>query len=173
MIHAGIDYSSFRIDVVLFDEEARPTHAAFELGRGRDAFERVRDVREAMPVRGWWRDEGVVAIGLEEPRGPGNGSLLRIQGAILACLPRELLVVPLSPSQWRRSAGIAGNAPKAAIRNWSLGHGGDAHWPQDAHDAHAIAAAVSALVAVDASWLLVRPRSPLVFDAIDALAEEL
>lgn len=151
MTVAGIDFSSFAVDVVLLDED---TDAAswhrFEL-TGQDAFDRTREVRAAMPDPSFWDD--VLACGIEQPqaRGPraaNIGALYRIQGAVLACLPCPLLVQPLLPSSWRKTVGLKGNATKLEVSVFA-----DGVWanppddlPFDATDAYCIALAIRMLL---------------------------
>lgn len=150
---AGIDLSTRAVDVVLLDEDTDvATWHRFPL-EGRDAFERARHVRTALPGRtsGFWDD--VLAVGIEDPRGYGAGSLYRVQGAILACLPWGLLVQPWVPSAWRKQVGLAGNASKLDV--WTFGArrllkdkapGLYETWPQDAMDAYCIALATRQLI---------------------------
>lgn len=135
---AGIDFSTKAVDVVLLDEDSDTVEwHRFPLDGPGDAFDRSRLVRAAMPSRSWWEDHGVIAVGIEDPRGYSAGHLYRIQGGILQCLPADVLVQPWIPSVWRRLVGLAGNADKNAIAIHSrrlLGGvtpGGE--WPQDAH----------------------------------------
>ena len=151
----GCDYSTWAVDLVYLDEDGLqpPLWRRYEL-EGGDAFDRARDVRRALPRSFAW-DE-VVAFGIEDPRGQNAGAIYRVQGAILACLPRSLLVQPWVPSQWRRSVGLPGNASKEQVRAWALAHALDgplpdnqtsayraslAAWPNDATDAYAVALA--------------------------------
>jgi hypothetical protein len=154
---AGIDFSTKAVDVVLLAEDSyAATWHRFEL-EGQDAFDRARDVRAA--VQGWhslWDD--VVACGIEDPRGYGAGSLYRVQGAILSCLPGAMLVQPLIPSSWRKTVGLKGNASKDDVRRFSQASAGMyvagqyvelerwPDWPQDAHDAYCIALATRTLL---------------------------
>lgn len=144
----GIDYSTHAIDIVLVDENTeRAIWHRFTLTTlpGWDAFDRARTIRANMPSRSWWEDRGVIAIGIEDPRGYGAGHLYRIQGGILQTLPPDVLVQPWIPSQWRKANMIAGNATKQAVQIHSLRLVGTSkktdEWPQDAHDAHLIARA--------------------------------
>jgi len=137
MVTAGIDYDTRAVHVVLLD--VGPRYYRYDLCATGDAFDRTRVVRDAMPARTSVFWDHVLAIGIEEPRGKGNGALLRVQGAVLTCLPALRLVAPLLPSQWRVGAGLSGRASKEDVRAWSLENGGLEAWPQDAHDAHAIA----------------------------------
>jgi hypothetical protein len=147
---AGIDFSSRAVDVVLVDEAGRAEWHRFELV-GADAFDRARRVRDAMPSRTGELWDDVLAVGIEEPRGPGNGSLLRIQGAVLASLPVSVLVQPFTPNEWRVAVGLPGNAAKHLVRTHTLAHvyassvrSGmqQPDWPQDACDAYCLALAV-------------------------------
>lgn len=141
---AGIDFSTHAVDVVLLDEDTdAATWHRFPL-EGQDAFERARYVRRAMwsPASSYWDD--VLAVGIEDPRGYGAGSLYRVQGAILACIPNSKLVQPWIPSAWRKAVGLAGNASKADVflhvARTSPGRTA-IDWPQDACDAFCIALA--------------------------------
>lgn len=162
----GIDFSTRAVDVVLLDEDTdAATWHRFEL-LGNDAFDRARNVEGNIPGRTDPLWDEVVAIGIEDPRGYGAGSLYRVQGAILASLPAWLLVHPLIPSQWRKTVGLPGNASKDMIRaftgikRWhadprfipsSVTTTTDYEavipaWPQDAHDAYCIALATRTLL---------------------------
>ena len=140
---AGIDFSSHQADVVLLDESTdHATHHVFKFGRG-DAFDRARTIRYSMPSRSWWEDEGVIAIGIEDPRGVARSAdapLYRAQGAILVCLPQLLLVQPWKPGEWRKQLGIANTgkvAPAAfALERWLPPVG---VWTQDMADAYCLA----------------------------------
>lgn len=147
---AGCDLSTHAVDVVKvpLDQDRAPEWHRFPLA-GSDAFDRARTVRDAMPCRSsvFWDD--CLGIGIEHPAGHhGTGPLLRIQGAILSCLPAHLLVHPLPPSSWRKLVGLPGNASKADVRAWALAYGDDDEngWPQDAYDAYCIALATRALI---------------------------
>jgi hypothetical protein len=151
----GIDYSSRAVDVVLLDEDTdAATWHRFDLreymSASKNAFDRARDVKFVMPSSSFW-DE-VLAIGIEDPRGYGAGSLYRIQGAILACLPSATKVHPWVPSAWRKAVGLSGRASKDEIRSWVENRRWDykAPWPQDACDAYCIALATRAAIQVTA-----------------------
>ena len=145
-MYAGIDYDTNAVHIVLVPEEGIPTYLPFVL-YGHDAFERTRAVRDVMPARGWWEDEGIIAIGIEEPMGHSTRPLNRMQGAILSCLPAGLLVQPWRPGEWRKEVGLPGNATKEDVARFA----GGLLWPdaplrvvpssQDACDAFCIALA--------------------------------
>lgn len=153
---AGIDFSTHFIDVVLVPlDEGPPVWHRYQL-EGQDAFERTRSVPNVVPWRAasFWDD--VLAVGIEHPAGRhGVGPLLRIQGAVLACLPSRMLVEPWPPAKWRKECGLKGNASKEQVSVVSQMRLLDTPpstytseyrrsifgWPQDAHDAHLIALA--------------------------------
>ena len=149
---AGIDFSSRAVDICLLDEDdvGAEYHrfGLVEIGREADAFERTRSIRIAMPARGWWEDHGVIAIGIEQPRGRyGTQALFRVQGGILQCLPADLLVQPWNPAEWRKACGLPGNAPKEAVGDWvDELHGHRLGWHSDAYDAYAIAYATRSVL---------------------------
>lgn len=157
---AGIDFDTHAVHLVLLDEEGAARYHAYEL-EGADAFERTRSVRDAMPPRTHWADEGVIAAGIELPFGPNKGRLWPVFGAIVTCLPRWLLVQPLTAGGWRRHVGLAGNASKDQVAQRVVDYGPPhadptekmcgrrkcwcCTWPQDAFDAFCLALAVSRL----------------------------
>jgi hypothetical protein len=144
MTIAGIDLSTKAVDVVLLDEDTdAATWHRFPL-EGQDAFARARAVKYAMPNGSFW-DE-VVAIGIEDPRGYGAGSIYRVQGAILGELPGRTLVHPMVPSSWRKTVGLAGNASKAAVKEFVPTRAWNVDWPQDACDAYLIALATRMMI---------------------------
>ena len=145
---AGIDLSTRFVDVVKLELDSdRATWHRFEL-KGQDAFERARSVGLAVPGRAmsFWDD--VLAVGIEDPRGYGAGSLYRVQGAVLACIPQGRLVHPWIPSAWRKAVGLPGNASKDVVglfvsgRRRHVDQWAVVRWPQDACDAYCIALAV-------------------------------
>jgi len=144
---AGCDFSSHAIDVVLVDLDGRqpPRWHRYPLV-GQDAFDRARSVADAMPGRSSVYWDNVLAVGIEHPAGRhGVGTLLRIQGAVLAQIPARMLVTPWTPSGWRKAVGLPGNATKNQVFGLSakleLMESTRAVWTQDAHDAHLIALA--------------------------------
>jgi hypothetical protein len=154
-MYAGIDFDTKAVHIVLVPEEGSPQYIPCVM-EGHDAFERTRVVRDVMPGRGWWRDVGVIACGIEEPMGRGSvvQKLNVVQGAILACLPGELLVNPMRPSVWRTAVGLAGNATKETVALFvgacvwpdaPLPVKPASTWPQDACDAYCLALAVQKL----------------------------
>lgn len=157
-MYAGIDFDTHAVHVVLLPEEGLADYYRYEL-MGADAFERTRQVRDAMPPRTWWTDEGVIGAFIEEPAGKQTGYQFRVQGAILACLPPSLLVEKFMPSQWRKMVELKGNASKEEVAAFvmerrmnerSMENRGTCQeplwewaampdWPQDACDAYCLA----------------------------------
>lgn len=157
---AGIDFSSKAVDVVLLDEDSDAATWHRVSVDGPAAFDRARLVRRLIVGQlgaAFWDD--VLAVGIEDPRGYGAGSLYRIQGAILSCIPLEKLVQPWVPSAWRKQVGLPGNASKAHVKVFADAHRLDAVtdfdegeepdlavWPFDPCDAYCIALATRGLI---------------------------
>lgn len=155
---AGIDFSSLAIDVVLVDLDDRepPLWERFAL-TGADAFERTRNVRAVMPTSSFYDD--ILAIGIEHPAGKfGTGPMMRVQGAVLACLPAGVLVQPWPPSAWRKAVGLAGNASKWDVSAFVMLNSFTDGWKtderaleQDACDAYCIALATRSAIETEAA----------------------
>lgn len=145
---AGIDFSTRAVDVVLLDEDSDVAEWHRVELIGQDAFARARDVKRAMGELESCLWDEVLAVGIEDPRGYGAGSLYRVQGAILSRLPVWTLVQPWIPSSWRKTVGLPGNASKQAVANFACNHRQvlTSVWPQDGHDAYCIALATRTLL---------------------------
>jgi hypothetical protein len=147
VITAGIDFSTFKINLIVLNDGQASRWVYQVPAKSGDAFDRARLVKLVMPDVDFWARRQVAALAIEEPRGPGNGALLRVQGAILACLPHDLLVQPMIPAEWRKKAGLPGNCPKDRVRehveslDWRA-----RNWMQDDCDAYCLALAVRQLV---------------------------
>lgn len=158
MYVAGIDFDTHAVHVVLLELDSdRAQHWCAAIAKGGDAFDRTRRIRDVMPSRGYWDDEGVVAIGIERPMGfrsaLGSHTLLRAQGAILACLPSATLVHELAPQEWKRDSLGKGNASKTEVLHWA-----HEHWlpmrdrmGQDEADAFCIAWAIRGAIATESA----------------------
>lgn len=155
---AGIDYDSNGVYVVLVDEDDgafyRWAHFRLEVVRGEDSFDRARRLRDLMPARAAWRDTGVLAVGVESTFSrafKATAALARIQGAILACLPAELVVLPMPAGArsenygWKALTVGRTNASKDEVKQWALANGLPAGFRQDLVDAFAIARATREL----------------------------
>lgn len=159
---AGIDVSTTAIDVVRLEldtDDATWNRIPLATGRrGEDAFTRIRRIRDLIPARAAWKPAGVALIAIERPMSPqenvarGGIPLAWAYGAMLACLPTDVGVIPLEPYTWKKwSLGRGfpgqGNARKDAIATWAR-----RNWPnlprgvtQDGLDAYCIAYAARAL----------------------------
>lgn len=144
---AGIDFSTKAIDVVLIADEGHqaewhrfqiPKHQLF-------TAERARAVLAAAPARGWWEDNGVWLVGIEQPMSRfahTAKSLGLVAGALISRLPRGLPVIETQPEEWQRmfcdpGEKVCKESIARASRRWL---GPPAYgWPQDAHDAAGIA----------------------------------
>lgn len=150
MTFAGIDYSSTAIDVVrleLDSDAARWDRILLDSTGKLETIDRARRIRDLLPSRRAWADDGVVCIGIELSMTrmfSSAVSLSRVQGAILACLPppgADPPVLYLPAYEWKKAFGLSGNANKRGVRAAVL-----ERWPnlptncgQDALDAYAIA----------------------------------
>lgn len=150
---AGIDYDTHGIYIVTLSPDrgrAASSLTMRSIRRKGDAFERMRGVVDVMP-RGTFWDE-VLAVAIEEPMvmNPKLRQLLpklkAVQGAIVALLPPDMMVVPMTPNVWRKKAGLPGNAPKERIAKFVVAHERAADdvrfWPQDGCDAFCLALAL-------------------------------
>lgn len=155
---AGIDLSSFFVDIVFLAYETDRSWVRVDLGKGGDAFDRSRGVLDAIRRTSYGSEEigytplvemlaDCEAIGIEEPRGMNPGPTYRVQGAVLQAIPRGTLVQPWVPSQWRKAVGLAGNAKKPVIMEYVKTTVAEAKtWPQDACDAWCVAEATRAAI---------------------------
>lgn len=153
---AGIDFDSSAVYTVLVDEDTGAyvdRHKADLLCGPGNAFERARRVRDLLPARSRWADDGIVAVGIEATFSKGyqvTAALCRVQGAILACLPRDVLVVPLAanhaaPAGWKALTVGRTNASKADVKTWARANGMPHGLEQDFYDSFAIARATRTL----------------------------
>jgi hypothetical protein len=148
---AGVDVSSFAVDVVFVEDFGNPIWVHVGLGKEGNAFDRARGVLKAM--RNAVSEDGncslrflmemCSAVGIEEPRGFNPGPAFRVQGAVLQFLHPDSLVQPWVPSQWRKKVGLKGNCTKDEIKEFVYEALGEKiyKWPQDACDAWCIAEA--------------------------------
>ncbi len=157
---AGIDYSSNAIHIVLVDEETgAPTNwKKIDLACGPgDSFERCRRARDLLPARSRWSDIGVVAVAIEATFSRdfrAATALARVQGALLACLPRDLLIVPLAanhraPEGWKALTVGKTTASKEEVRDWAINacnRGMPPALEQDFYDAFCLARAMRELL---------------------------
>lgn len=147
MTIAGIDYDSERVVIVIVDENTGRylTEWTCDLACGPgDAFQRARRVRRLMPTRSAFEARGVTSVAIELPFSKYAASLvghLRVQGAILACLPDDLDVVELRPQTWKRTTVGRSNASKADVHAWALEQGCPPAISEHHADAYAIARA--------------------------------
>ena len=145
---AGIDYSSRAIDIVFLDPEAEgdlPWWNHYDLPSVGGAFERTREVANVLPARRSVVWDDVYAVAIEEAFGYGGSAavLMRVQGAILSCLPGDLEVREYAAGVWKTRVGLRGNASKDRVRELvMLELGTEPSWNQDACDAYCLARAL-------------------------------
>lgn len=114
----GIDLSTRAIHVVELPEdtnEATLHVVRLDTERG-NAIERVRRIRDRMPARTAYRDNGCTLIAIEEPyaRGPGIAPMMAVYGALLQCLPADVPLLELRADDWRRECSIPIRKPRDA-----------------------------------------------------------
>jgi len=163
MSYVGIDFDTHAVHLVKLDEDSSAIYTRCELV-GLDAFERTRHVRQTMPGSTFWND--VVACAIEEPQGVQKATVAKlkaVQGAVLACIPRDTLVEPMVPARWRTVVGLKGNATKAEVVarvGFLVMEARHDLWAatttqldrsEDACDAYCLALAVSRLVETEAA----------------------
>lgn len=153
---AGIDFSSFAIDVVLLDEDTDDAeHHRIVLPKKADALTRARAVRDLMPPRTRWHDQAV-AIGIEKPfsrNGRGGDTMAIVLGAIIASLPADLPLHLIRADDWRRACELKIRQPRADHKRAAIDFAGD-RWADhpmpltsDCADAYCIAHATRILAA--------------------------
>ena len=147
---AGIDFSSRAVHIVLLDDDTDDAMLhVFEL-HGATPFERARSLRRSFPTRGFWEDNGVYLVGIEDPHSRANHTAKALglaAGAIAGLLPNGLPVVQTVPAEWHRIfTGTAGASKE------TVGLHARAIWPDhpaegddNAWDAYGIAYAVRTL----------------------------
>jgi Holliday junction resolvasome RuvABC endonuclease subunit len=153
----GIDYDSEAVHLALIDEDTgrlvSTWKADLACGPG-DAFTRARRVRHLLPGTSRLEAFGVTAAAVELPYSKFAASLvplMRVQGAIVASLPRDLRIVELRPQTWKKHSVGRSNATKHEVREWALGQGVPAGLDQDTYDAYGLARALLALEEVKAA----------------------
>lgn len=126
---AGIDFSTFALDVALLDEDADTAQHQripldYQPGGG---LARIRRIRDVMPARGRWHDT-VTAAGVELPYARKGGDILAYAlGAILACLPADLDLRLIRSDDWRRGCQLPLRQPRADHKRSSLDFAAT-HW---------------------------------------------
>jgi Holliday junction resolvasome RuvABC endonuclease subunit len=155
MTYAGIDYDGDGVYIVLVDADTgrflTTWKADLACGPG-DAFARARRVRHLLPRATAWDNVAGVAIELPYSRFPASlVSLMRVQGAIVARLPRDLAVEEIRVQTWKKLTVGKSNADKAAVKAWALAQGAPDRLEVDFYDAFAIARACRHLAEKEAA----------------------
>lgn len=150
MTVAGIDFSSRAVHIVLLDADTTDASLRVFAMLGSTPFERARSLRRVFPTRGFWEDNGVYLVGIEDPHSRANHTAKALglaAGAIAALLPNAMTVVQTAPSEWHRL--FTGNA--SASKDEVAAHARQV-WPEpppdgddNAWDAYGIAWAVRTL----------------------------
>ena len=152
---AGIDVSTKQVAIVLLndDDDHAETHL-FPLaaeGGDRPAWAAARSVQDVLPRPTGLFWDPVWLIGIEDPMSRGihaAKSLSLVLGAVLTMLPRDVPVIPLPPTEWKRETHGKAMASKDQVAHWVF-RTWKADTPilvdQDTIDAYAIAYAARAL----------------------------
>lgn len=164
----GIDYDTRAVHLCLLDDDtnaARYVQAPIATDPRpdkNDAFEAARNVRKAVSDAIWVGQDDAIdgwasiwLVGIEDAFHNSHRTKVaqsRIQGAILASIPRWICVVPVPAYEWKIEVlGKGhGNASKETVAAWATAELGEANdsvvfGPQDALDAYCIARAVRTL----------------------------
>lgn len=147
----GVDVSTRAVHTCRldFDSDAASVQVYDATDCKGDALIRARTLADLLPRRRskFWDDIALVAI--ERPMGLGTrqvGDMMIVVGLVIACLPPELEVWLLGPTEWRKACGMPGNAAKEAVRASVLSRKPEsASWSQDSCDAFCVAWAARAL----------------------------
>lgn len=126
MAVAGIDFSTKAIHIVTLAEDTNEADihvVRLDLERG-DAETRLRRLRDRMPVRTAWHDIGVTLIAIELPFfGRSAGQLAPMAmgyGALLACLPADIPLMPLRADDWRGECALPKRGAKSVLKKAAI-----------------------------------------------------
>jgi len=146
---AGIDVSSFNIDLVLLhDDTDHATWHRIPL-QGATPFDRARSLRLRIPSRSWLEDHGIWLAGIEDPHSRASHTAKALglaTGALVALLPAQLPILSMPPAEWKRSFTGTGSADKHTVRSHAISRGfAPIGATADAYDAYGIAWAARAI----------------------------
>lgn len=107
---AGLDISTKAIHICSLPEdtnEAQLHVVRLDTERG-DVTERIRRLRDRMPSRGAWRDEGYTLIAIERPyfAAQSIGPMMAVYGALLQLFPANMPLLELKSDEWRKACGL-------------------------------------------------------------------
>lgn len=151
---AGIDVSTKQIAIVLLDDDTnRATAHTYPLladSGDRPAWTAARSVQDVMPRQHGMFWDPVWLIGIEDPYSVNRGTAKAyglIIGAVLTMLPRDVPVVPMPSTEWKRETCGNPKATKDEVAQWVGRTWTDifALADQDVLDAYAIAYAAQAV----------------------------
>lgn len=116
---AGIDLSSRALHICVLDDDtnAATIHVVrLDLERG-DASTRIRRMRDAMPARTAWNDNGVTLIALERPIAIHSNVPLMVYGALLQLIPPDMPLLQLRAHDWRRECSLPTRGDRVKLKN--------------------------------------------------------
>lgn len=114
----GLDISTRAIHIASLPEDTNHAQlhvVRLDTKRG-DAIERIRRLRDVMPARRAWRDEGCALIAIERPyhHSPGIAVMMAVYGALLQLFPADMPLLELRSDDWRAECGIPIRKPRDA-----------------------------------------------------------
>lgn len=115
----GIDLSSRALHICVLDEdtnEAKVHVVRLDLERG-GATTRIRRMRDLMPARKAWDDNGVTLIALERPIAVHSNVPLMVYGALLQLIPPDMPVLELRANDWRRECSLPTRGDRTKLKN--------------------------------------------------------
>lgn len=132
--YAGVDVSSFAIDIVLLNEDGTDaTHIRRRLDHPTkaSALTRVRRIRDQLPPRTDWNDQGILRAAIEKPYAAGqmrgNDMLMMAIGSVLQMIPQAVPVDLLRADDWRKACGLPTRGERLDLKRAALNFTGD-HW---------------------------------------------
>ena len=151
---AGIDVSTKQVAIVLLNDDQdfadRYTFPLAAEGGDRPAWAAARSVQDVLPRPTGLFWDPVWLIGIEDPYTVSRGTAKAyglILGAVLTMLPRDVPVLPLPSTEWKRETCGVAKAKKPEVAAWVFRTWANvpALTDQDTLDAYAIAYAARAV----------------------------
>ncbi len=114
----GVDLSTKAVTAVTITHEAELVGWQHCEMKGKRALERLRNAYDAIDPIPWHKPS---IICFERPAGKGTAAIMdiwRVQGFILGTgwIPEHTEVWEMGPSEWKKLAGLPGNASKEQIK---------------------------------------------------------
>lgn len=117
----GIDLSSRALHICTLndDDNHADVHTVrLDLQRG-DALTRCRRLRDLMPARTAWADNGITVIAVEKPFFHGHQGLvplLLVYGGLLQLIPPDMPLLELRADDWRRECSLPVRGDRSRLK---------------------------------------------------------